>query len=220
MSTQPILTDQLSSTLASLKTINIQFRLGPTTKSIQVRMPDRTLWLSRQRRRPIEIIQLGRGLSENKVRENRDEDLRIYNLIKSDDSPDLDEYEASLVLANLAKSSTSQITPDPDGFQIHLDTIAGPVQFTLRHPSVKDWQIYLETRSKVLSGKHTEIHINLAAAERLFDDVVVGVDKQVLPRIPILWKASAAASLIEEVENSFTGTGADALDPSEDLFRS
>lgn len=210
----------LSDRLSQLSEIQVQFNFGPTTKSIHVSMPDRTQWISRQRRRPIEIIQLGRGLSENKVRENRDEDLRIYNLIKSPDSPDLDEYEASLLITNLSKASVSSIVPDPEGYLIDLETVAGSFQFLLKHPSVKDWQIYVETRSKVLSGKNTEIHINLAAAERLFDEVAVDIGKPTLPLIPILWKAAASAALIESVENSFMGGGTSSpLDDSEDLFR-
>lgn len=207
--------------LQSLTTIQVNLRAGRDSRVITLSMPTRDQWIARQRRRPIEIIQLSRGMSENKVRESRDEDLRIYSLIKSPDSPSLDKYESSLILNNLAKANTLSVKPEAEGYRIRIETVAGVFAPLLKTPSVKDWQIYTETRARVISGKHTEVYINLAAGERLFNETVLDWDRADLPLIPILWKAAAVTVLIEEVEGSFLGSGdvSSNADAPEDLFR-
>ena len=207
--------------LQSLATIQVNLRAGRDPRAITLSMPTRDQWIARQRRRPIEIIQLSRGMSENKVRESREEDLRIYSLIKSPDSPSLDKYESSVILNNLAKANTLSVKPEAEGYRIRIETVAGVFAPLLKIPSVRDWQIYTETRARVISGKHTEVYINLAAGERLFNETVIDWDRSDLPLIPILWKAAAVTALIEEVEGSFLGSGdvSSNADAPEDLFR-
>ena len=79
----------------------------------------------------------------------------------------------------------------------------------LKGPSAKDWQIYAETRSRVISGRNTtEIYVNLNAGANLFDACSLQPHS-----VPIIWKAAVASALIDEIEAGFAG------DDQEDLFR-
>ena len=89
-----------------------------------VRMPSDQQWIERQRKRPIEFRQLGRGRSETKVREHREEDLRIYNEIRLSESPDLDQYEASALLVTLPAPNRFQERRE-DGYLVKIETVAG-----------------------------------------------------------------------------------------------
>lgn len=174
-----------------------------------VRMPSDQEWIERQRKRPIEVRVLGRGRSETKVRDSREEDLRLYNVIRCENSLDLDEYEASLVINNIAKADTLSVEKNPDGYMVKVETVAGVLEVVMKTPSVRDWQIYSETRSRIISSRTgTEIFINLASGGRLFDACVLEARQ-----IPVIWKAAAANALIDEIEASFAG------DDQEDLFR-
>ena len=189
--------------------INVQILGGETPRMATVRMPSDQQWIERQRKRPIEVRQLGRGRSETKVRECREEDLRIYNEIRLGESPDLDQYEASALLANLARAESVAVERCEDGYLLKIETVAGVFETVLKGPSAKDWQIYTETRSRVISGRNTtDIYVNLSAGANLFDACALQPHS-----VPIIWKAAAASALIDEIEASFAG------DDQEDLFR-
>lgn len=189
--------------------IEVQILGGGAPRKATVRMPSDHQWIERQRKRPIEVRQLGRGRSETKVRECREEDLRIYNEIRLGESPDLDQYEASALLANLARAESVAVERREDGYLLKIETVAGVFEAVLKGPSAKDWQIYTETRSRVISGRNTtDIYVNLSAGANLFDACALQPYS-----VPIIWKAAAASALIDEIEASFAG------DDQEDLFR-
>ena len=188
--------------------INVQILGGETPRMATVRMPSDQQWIERQRKRPIEVRQLGRGRSETKVRECREEDLRIYNEIRLDGSPDLDQYEASAILSSLARAEMVSVERREDGYLVKIQTVAGVFAPILKGPSAKDGQIYAETRSRILNKRGVEeIFINLNAGAVLFDSCSMQTYS-----VPIIWKAAAAAVLLDEIEAGFAG------DDQEDLF--
>lgn len=189
--------------------IEVQILGGGAPRKATVRMPSDQQWIERQRKRPIEVRQLGRGRSETKVRECREEDLRIYNEIRFDGTPDLDQYEASAILSSLSRAELVSVERREDGYLVKIETVAGVFEAVLKGPSAKDWQIYAETRSRVISGRNTtEIYVNLNAGANLFDACSLQPHS-----VPIIWKAAAASALIDEIEAGFAG------DDQEDLFR-
>lgn len=189
--------------------INVQILGGGAPRTATVRMPSDQQWIERQRKRPIEVRQLGRGRSETKVRECREEDLRIYNEIRFEGAPDLDQYEASAILSSLSRAEMVSVERREDGYLVKIETVAGMFEPVLKGPSAKDWQIYTETRSRVISGRNTtEIYVNLSAGANLFDACSLQPHS-----VPIIWKAAAASALIDEIEAGFAG------DDQEDLFR-
>ena len=189
--------------------IEVQILGGGAPRKATVRMPSDQQWIERQRKRPIEVRQLGRGRSETKVRECREEDLRIYNEIRFDGTPDLDQYKASAILSSLSRAELVSVERREDGYLVKIETVAGVLETVLKGPSAKDWQIYAETRSRVISGRNTtEIYVNLNAGANLFDACSLQPHS-----VPIIWKAAAASALIDEIEAGFAG------DDQEDLFR-
>lgn len=207
-------------------TLSIRIQSPSGLRTITVYMPTREHWIARQAKRPVLVRSLGRK-QETTVREAPDQDLRILleilspNQEGSDSQEDgrlsgapLEAYEATHILSRLALANFYDIETEGEHFKVSIETVAGIFSPVLRIPTLKEVQQYQSSRSRTLSaGRLTEVYINLQAGEALFDKCFVAQSTLPTSIYPIIWKAAAAAALVDEMDNILTP------DPSEDLFR-
>lgn len=226
-STQP--TQPTQDLLQPPSSLSIRLQSPSGLRTITVRMPTREHWIARQAKRPVLVRSVGRK-QETTIRESPDQDLRILLDILSTNQegadsqedgrltgppgPPLEAYEAAHILSRLSLANFYDIEPEGEHFKVSIETVAGIFSPILRIPTLKEVQQYQSSRSRTLSaGRLTEVYINLQAGEALFDKCFVGQTSLPLSAYPIIWKAAAAAALVDEMDNILTP------DPSEDLFR-
>ena len=77
--------------------IAINLRTPEGVKTIRVRFPSDDEWIERQRRRKAVIKQLGRGMSETTVANGEDVDAAMVAKIRTEETPEIDPFEAMKV---------------------------------------------------------------------------------------------------------------------------
>src|SRR5690349_18445976 len=100
--------------------IAINLRTPEGLKTVRVRFPSDEEWIERQRRRKAIIKQLGRGMSETTVANGEDVDAAMVAKIRSEETPEIDPFEAMKVIEQLAQADVDDVVPEGDSFRITL----------------------------------------------------------------------------------------------------
>src|SRR5512146_3318612 len=88
-------------------------------RKIRVRFPSDQEWADRARKRKVYIKQLGRGISETQVSHGEEVDAALLTTIRDDnDNTEVDLYEASHLIEQLAKCDVDDVDPVPGGFRV------------------------------------------------------------------------------------------------------
>jgi hypothetical protein len=188
--------------------IQVKVRTADGIKAIRVRFPTDEEWIERQRRRKVLIKHLGRGVTETAVSGGEEADAELLAKIRDGDGPEVDPYEASRIIEQLAQADVDEVVREGDAFRVILRVPGGTVAHLLRMPSAKDVIEYRRRFARVLDlpyGKQ-ELRVNLEAAGELHQKLLISADGYAA-QIPIVHQAVAVKTAIDELDTLLTGDG-------------
>src|SRR5579863_8043552 len=118
--------------------IAINLRTPGGVKTVRVRFPSDEEWIERQRRRKVIIKQLGRGVSETTVANGEDVDAALVAKIRTEQTPEIDPFEAMKVVEQLSLAEVDDVVPSGDSFQVVIRILGATTTHLLKTPSAKD----------------------------------------------------------------------------------
>jgi len=192
----------------SSQTIQVKVRTADGIKAIRVRFPTDEEWIERQRGRKLIIKHLGRGVTETVVAGGEEADAELLARIRDGEGPEVDHFEASRIIEQLAQADVDEVVREGDAFRVVLRVLGGTVAHLLRMPSAKDVIEYRRRFARVLDlpyGKQ-ELRVNLEAAGELYQKLLLSADGYT-GAIPIVHQAVAVKAAIDELDALLAGDG-------------
>ena len=184
--------------------IAINLRTPAGVKTVRVRFPSDEEWIERQRRRKAIIKQLGRGMSETTVANGEDVDAAMVAKIRSEETPEIDPFEAMKVIEQLAQADVDDVVPEGDSFRITLRVLGATTIHLLKMPSQKDVVDHRRAFARVLDLPYgrQELRINIAPVAALYKKLVVSNEGYV-GEVPIIHQAVAVKAAIDALDAEF-----------------
>jgi len=184
--------------------IAINLRTPAGVKTVRVRFPSDEEWIERQRRRKAIIKQLGRGMSETTVANGEDVDAAMVAKIRSEETPEIDPFEAMKVIEQLAQADVDDVVPEGDSFRITLRVLGATTIHLLKMPSQKDVVDHRRAFARVLDLPYgrQELRINIAPVAALYKKLVVSCEGYV-GEVPIVHQAVAVKAAIDALDAEF-----------------
>ena len=184
--------------------IAINLRTPEGVKTVRVRFPSDDEWIERQRRRKAIIKQLGRGMSETTVANGEDVDAAMVAKIRSDETPEIDPFEAMKVIEQLAQADVDDVVSEGDSFRITLRVLGATTIHLLKMPSQKDVVDHRRAFARVLDLPYgrQELRINIAPVAALYKKLVVSSEGYV-GEVPIVHQAVAVKAAIDALDAEF-----------------
>ncbi len=178
--------------------IKVEILTESGKKTAEVSFPTDQQWKKRRRAMAPITRSLGRGQSEMVPAAYEDVDHEIYNAIKSEGSPELDQFEASKVIERLAFCRLDSLKCEGANIKLALKTLYGVKAFVFRMPSLRQQTEYKRGIVKLrdLPNNAQKAIINMDVAATMFDELLVDGDKEGLS---ILYKAEASSQVMSEV---------------------
>jgi len=184
--------------------IAINLRTPAGVKTVRVRYPSDEEWIERQRRRKAIIKQLGRGMSETTVANGEDVDAAMVAKIRSEETPEIDPFEAMKVIEQLAQADVDDVVPEGDSFRITLRVLGATTVHLLKMPSQKDVVDHRRAFARVLDLPYgrQELRINIAPVAALYKKLFVSAEGYV-GDVPIVHQAVAVKAAIDALDAEF-----------------
>ena len=184
--------------------IAINLRTPAGVKTVRVRYPSDEEWIERQRRRKAIIKQLGRGMSETTVANGEDVDAAMVAKIRSEETPEIDPFEAMKVIEQLAQADVDDVVPEGDSFRITLRVLGATTIHLLKMPSQKDVVDHRRAFARVLDLPYgrQELRINIAPVAALYKKLVVSSEGYA-GEVPIVHQAVAVKAAIDALDAEF-----------------
>ena len=82
--------------------------------------------------------QLGRGVSETTIPNGEDVDAALLAKIRTEETPEVDAFEAQKVIEQLATCEVDDVVPAGDSFRVTLRVLGATTVHLLKMPSAKD----------------------------------------------------------------------------------
>jgi hypothetical protein len=130
--------------------VAINLRAPGGVKTVRVRFPSDAEWTERQRRRKVIVKQLGRGISETTVANGENIDAALLAKIRTEETPEVDPFEASKVIEQLSQTDVDDVIQTGDSFRITTRVLGGTTVHVLKMPSAKDVADYRRGFARVL----------------------------------------------------------------------
>lgn len=186
--------------------IQVKVRTAEGIKTIRVRYPTDEEWMERQRRRRPIIKHLGRGVTETIVTGGEEADAQLLAKIRDGDEPEVDPYEASRIIEQLAQAEVDSVSAEGDSFRVVLRVPGGTTAHLLKMPSAKDVLDYRRSFARIVDLPHSkqELRVNLAAAGELYRKVAV-YSEGYAGDVPIVHQAVAVKAAIDELDALLAG---------------
>lgn len=184
----------------------MNLRTPDGVKVVRVRFPSDEEWVERQRRRKVLVKQLGRGTSETTVVNREDADAALLAKIRTEqDGPDVDAFEASKVIEELATCDVDDVVPEGGGFRVTMRVLGGTTAHLMRMPSAKDTFDYRRgfVRAIDLPFGRQEITVNIAPVAALYKKLVDSTEGYADNVVPIIHQAVAVKAAIDAVDMAF-----------------
>ena len=184
--------------------IAINLRTPAGVKTVRVRFPSDEEWIDRQRRRKAIIKQLGRGMSETTVANGEDVDAAMVAKIRSEETPEIDPFEAMKVIEQLAQADVDDVVPEGDSFRITLRVLGATTIHLLKMPSQKDVVDHRRAFARVLDLPYgrQELRINIAPVAALYKKLVTSAEGYA-GEVPIIHQAVAVKAAIDALDAEF-----------------
>lgn len=184
--------------------ITINLRTPEGLKVVRVRFPSDDEWIERQRRRKAFIKQLGRGVSETTVANGEDVDAALVAKIRTEETPEIDPFEAMKVIEQLAQADVDDVAPEGDSFRITLRVLGATTAHVLKMPSQKDVVDHRRAFARILDLPYgrQELRINIAPVEDLYKKLLVSTEGYA-GEVPIVHQAVAVKAAIDALETAF-----------------
>ena len=184
--------------------ITINLRTPGGVKIVRVRFPSDEEWIERQRRRKVVIKQLGRGVSETTVANGEDVDAALVAKIRTEQTPEIDSFEAMKVVEQLSLAEVDDVVPSGDSFQVVIRILGATTTHLLKMPSAKDGWDYRRGFARVLDMPYgrQELTINIASAAALYKKLATTTEGYV-GQVPIIHQAVAVKAAIDAIDTAF-----------------
>jgi len=173
-------------------------------KTIRTRFPTDDEWAERQRRRKIIVKQLGRQMSETTVPHNEEIDAALLAKIRTEESPEVDAFEAQKVIEQLATCDVDDVVLAGNAFRVTLRVLGASTTHLIKMPSAKDVNQYRTGFARVLDlpfGRQ-ELTINVRAAGDLYKKLIDATEGYA-GDVPIIHQAVAVKAAIDALDASF-----------------
>jgi hypothetical protein len=170
-------------------------------KIARLRFPTDQEWASRSMRKKIIQRNVGRGTTQIEQIDYSNVDLEIFNLLKQEDSAEVDAYEAQMILDKISYAEVIEFETGAGEYIITLATAVGDTTHKLRIPSAKEIMQYRRGFARVSDLPHgkQQISINLEAVTPLYDALKKSVDGY-SAEVPIIHKSAVLRAAVDAVE--------------------
>ncbi len=170
-------------------------------KEVVVRFPTDDEWVDWRRRRKVVTKQLGRGKTET-LPASQEQDAELVAKLVNGDGPEIDEYEAAIIVEELTRADLDEIEPEGDGYRVTLTVPGGTTtSHAVGMPSAKEIIKFRRAYARSIDqGNRSEITINLQAAADLYAKLCsssVGY----AGKVPIIHQAAALRAAIDSLES-------------------
>jgi hypothetical protein len=168
---------------------------------LSVRFPDDELWAERQRKCRIIVKQLGRGNTEMDT-DYGDIDMKIYERVKQNGSPNLTPFEATRFLNTLAQAQVLDTKLIGEGAEVELRVFGGIVHHTLKRiPSAEEvHKLHKSGKQFQNSRGSTEYRLYVEPGATLYD-ACGGASEHYANGIPAIHKDAVIRDVIREADN-------------------
>ncbi len=193
--------------------IRIRLSAGAEKKEVVVRFPTDEEWVEWRLRRKVIIKQLGRGQSETTSPNSEEADADLVEKLRGRETdlvdqvqaavgPELDKYEAAVVVDQLQKAEVDDVFEFPGGLHVALRVPGGTVRHDIQMLSAKDLLQYRRAFARVLDLPYNrqQLTINLPAAGDLYDRLN-GRSDDYAGGIPIIHKAAVVRAAVDAIES-------------------
>lgn len=184
--------------------VAVQLRGPDGVKTIRTRFPTDDEWAERQRRRKIIVKQLGRQMSETTVPHNEEIDAALLTKIRTEESPEVDAFEAQKVIEQLATCDVDDVVLAGNAFRVTLRVLGASTTHLIKMPSAKDVNQYRAGFARVLDlpfGRQ-ELTIHVRAAGDLYKKLIDATEGYA-GDVPIIHQAVAVKAAIDALDASF-----------------
>jgi len=184
--------------------VAINLRTPNGVKTVRVRFPSDDEWSERQRRRKVLIKQLGRGVSETIVANGEDVDAALVAKIRTEETPEIDAFEAMKVVEQLSQADVDDVVPAGDSFRVTLRVLGATTVHLLKMPSAKDVFDYRRGFARVLDLPYNrqELTINLGPASALYKRLAQASEGYA-GDVPLIHQAVAVKAAIDALDATF-----------------
>ena len=183
--------------------IRIRLNAGADKKEIALRFPTDEEWVEWRRKRKVIIKQLGRGKSETMVPASEDVDADLVEKLRNaGDGPQVDVYEAAMLVDQLSKAEVDDVLEFPGGLHVELRVPGGITRHDIQMLSAKDLLQYRKAFARVLDLPYNkqELTINLPAAGELYQKLN-GKSDDYAGAPPIIHQAAVIKAAVDAIES-------------------
>jgi len=177
----------------------------PTAEGEKVavtRWPTDQEWAERSRSRR---IFMRNGAVERM--ESEEGDLILFDLIKLPDSAQLDEYEASEVIEQLARAEVLDVSLQPGKAEVTLRVVAGlETRHTLKLPSIKAKKAAQQQAAKVRELQYGRrcLVISIEPIAELYDKLFEKAEGYDDP-VPVIHKDAVVRAVFDAIDSAIAG---------------
>jgi hypothetical protein len=184
----------------SQATIEIQARTAGGLQKLEVRWPNDEEWGARAKGRKIVIKRLGRGMSETSI-EPGESDLKLYEKIMLNGSPQLTKGEATRVVDVLAVCDVTDVIIEGDEAAVELNVLGGTVKHTVKIPTAEQVISFRRSAFRLLDlpFNKQQMVLNPDAGAKLWD-ACAGKSGDYSGPVPVLHKDQAIRGVIEYLD--------------------
>jgi hypothetical protein len=173
---------------------------------VEVRFPTDHEWGERRRAVKFLTYSLGRGVQKTDAIPSPSTDMKIYEKIKLNGAPPLDDEEASRILDTLGKAEAKDCTWTGAGAVVKLSVPRGTVIHALKRvPTAKEVRLMRESSAHLrqLPNNVTESRLTIEAPAKLWQDCG-GSSENYAGAIPALHKDAAIRAVIQKLDNEIS----------------
>ena len=173
-----------------------------TVKPVAIRHPTDEEWMDRQRRRKIIVKSLGRGMSETVPPDTPEEDADLLRKLLVEQGPEVDGYEATRILDQLADCDVDDVQAEGGSFRVTTRVVGGKTRHLLRMPTAKEILRYRRgfVRMLDLPYNRQSMTVNMAAAADLYCQLRQQVEGYAGDAVPIPHQVVVVKAVVDAVE--------------------
>lgn len=171
--------------------------LSGEEKRCTVRLPTDAEWIERARGIKTIRTPLGRGKSETRAINSEQADLALYEKIRVDGAPDLDQFEASEVISWIEYVRIRESGRDGNRFHVTMRALGvEPLTHVLKIPTKRDTIEYGRESVRVIDQRRSqEIRVSIEPSAALYDRLLDRVDGYEGP-VPIIHKDAVVVEVL------------------------
>lgn len=173
-------------------------------KLAKLRWPTDAEWSARSHKRKVIQKNIGRGQTQIEQQDYSAVDLELFNAVKTEDSAELDAFEAQMLLERISYAEVIDLERQGNQYVITLATAAGDTKHTLRVPSAREIMEHRRGFARVVDLPYgrQQIIINLPVAGETYDKLKVSTEEYKDDAVPVVHKSAVARAALDAVESA------------------